>query len=463
MDRYNLLDKDWIPVLFANGEFNRVGIKKALEQSNRIRQIAATNPMDRIAIIRLLLALLYWCKGNPPGLPANKGESFPLEWFSKLDENRECFNLLGNGKRFYQYRKDHDKKLSANYLIHEIPTGTNFWHFHHSTDEADGLCPACCALGLVRLPIFSTSGGKGKSPGINAKPPIYVIPFSKSLAETLWLSWRPSSSVLGTPAWERPDLPLPGEGNVPLLTGLTWLPRRVWLGEPREPVARCISCGRQDYVIPSSIFAGKGSIKTDDSNPRRIWHDPHVIYEETKKGDVASLHSTNALGNADAGAGQWAKITAGILRQTWNDISGAWVVGFSTVQNDKYLEATEYTIRWPGSQDQTKASIEMVEQWQRESAGLAYQMKPLGEKISSRKDQVEITSMLAAIRPHVEDKVSGNIEELLTAGNEAWKKAVDEYAPMLKAVAKSLSPGFTVAALERRGQITGARLDMAKK
>ena len=85
---YNLLDEQWIPVLWGDGKFSRVGIKEALTRAGEIRQVAASNPMDRVAILRFLLALLYWCKGNPPeGGAENRGDSFPAGWFSKLDEN----------------------------------------------------------------------------------------------------------------------------------------------------------------------------------------------------------------------------------------------------------------------------------------------------------------------------------------------------------------------------------------
>ena len=59
---YNLLDEEWIPVLYRNGDWKRVGIRKALEDAGRIRQIAASNPMDNVALLRLLLAVLQWCK-----------------------------------------------------------------------------------------------------------------------------------------------------------------------------------------------------------------------------------------------------------------------------------------------------------------------------------------------------------------------------------------------------------------
>ena len=114
---YNLLTENWIPVLWSNGHTGRIGITEALTQAGRIRQIAASNPMDRLAIFRFLLALLYWCRGNPPvGAEAFPDDSFPSSWFNKLEENSHRFNLLGGGKRFYQYKLPEfstEKLLSA--------------------------------------------------------------------------------------------------------------------------------------------------------------------------------------------------------------------------------------------------------------------------------------------------------------------------------------------------------------
>jgi len=84
---YNLLLKEsWIPVLWKDGNSNRVGIIEALEQAGHIGQIDSTNPMDRVAILRFLLALLYWCKGSPPD-DKDSISSFPSDWFKKLDDN----------------------------------------------------------------------------------------------------------------------------------------------------------------------------------------------------------------------------------------------------------------------------------------------------------------------------------------------------------------------------------------
>jgi hypothetical protein len=50
----NLLVERWIPVLWKNGKTSRVGIRDALTQAGKIRQIAASNPMDNVALLRLL-------------------------------------------------------------------------------------------------------------------------------------------------------------------------------------------------------------------------------------------------------------------------------------------------------------------------------------------------------------------------------------------------------------------------
>ena len=105
---------------------------------------------------------------------------------------------------------------------------------------------------------------------------------------------------LGTPAWEKPDLQLSKTDKIPLLTGLTWLPRRVWLDNPEEPEANCISCGRKEPLIRQCVFAGIGSTKT--KMEARIWGDPHIIRDGK---DV--VKPANALGASDAAAGPMGK------------------------------------------------------------------------------------------------------------------------------------------------------------
>jgi hypothetical protein len=113
----------------------------------------------------------------------------------------------------------------------------------------------------------------------------------------------------------------------------------------------------------------------------------------------------------------------------------------------------EYEIPFSGALDDQKVqeNIEKIEMWQKEGKGL-------GKRIG--KSKVEGSSVIASIRPHVESRVSAKAGELLTGGGDAWEQAAREYSPMLAAVAKSVSPGYTTSALRRRKQVAGVKPNM---
>ncbi len=138
-----------------------------------------------------------------------------------------------------------------------------------------------------------------------------------------------------------------------------------------------------------------------------------------------------------------------------------WVVSFATVKNDKYLEAMEHEVSVPITLDYQKVqqNIANMEKWQSEGWKLVRRARPRG---TSRK-HLEIPPMVAAIRPDIETTVSEKAGELISGGGDAWEKAAREYSPMMSAVAKSLSPGYTATALGRRREIASVRPDMRPK
>ncbi|MBI2887187.1 MAG: type I-E CRISPR-associated protein Cse1/CasA [Chloroflexi bacterium] len=455
--QFNLLDEPWIPCLNNDGKLRRVGVREALTQAGTIRQIAASNPMDRLAILRFLLALLYWCKGNPPaGMDVSSGGSFPAEWFAKLDEHEDYFNLLGEGKRFYQ---DHgaQRPRAITDLIQEIPTGNNFWHFRHSTDNKDGLCLACCAMGLLRLPLFSVSGLPDLRSGINGAPPIYVIPLGKSLFETLLLNWAPCAS-LGVPAWGKPDLqPLTGQA-VPLLTGLTLLSRRVWLHDPDGPPDSCTACGS-----PGTALLKTCEFQTAGKQENEQWHDPHVVYTDKTPSKTLKTPDLTAAGKFRMDR-PWPDLFARMV-ETGKFGSGdkpvtLLVVGFATDQA-KNIDVWERTVSARTTKSTQPEPASFIVQWQKEGTGMARRVAPPNGKGSPHKrNHPEIASAIVAIRPHVEGKVSAKAGELLSGGDAAWQEAASEYGPMMELIARSLSPGFTTAAVQRRRHISHALPDM---
>jgi hypothetical protein len=465
---YNLLDEGWIPVLWHDGRAERVGIKTALLEAGKIRQIAATNPMDRVALLRFLLAVLYWCRGNPSSQDEKDqvlaGGGFPPDWFVKLEQERDRFELLGTGHRFYQnHAYAHLKpEHTTAYLVQEVPSGRNAFHFRHTLDLIDGLCPACCAMGLVRLPVFATSGGKGmtaatgKSHGINGKPPAYVVPVGTSLAATLRLSWQKREEDLGNPHWTEDGSRLPTNATVPLLTGLTWRPRSVWLGGLEGLPSICALCGHKAQLIRRCVFDGKGSSKGDG----RSWHDPHVVYVTGKDGTLLPLQTRDALGNTDAAAGHWARSVPSVVREK-RATATLWIIEFSTVQNDKYLEATEYYIPCSSVPQNDEHLGTLCEQWRRQSlrlpAAVGAAMKPSG------RTAVTAESAVASIRPHAETEACDRILASVAAADTAWEEACRQYIPLMETICRSLAPGFTTSAVRRRNQISNTLPDMVPR
>lgn len=447
---YNLLEQKWIPVLWKNGNADRVSIIEALTQAGQIRQIAASNPMDRVAILRFLLALLYWCKGNPPD---DKGSisSFPSDWFKKLDEHRGCFNLLGDGERFYQ-DPTAKRRRPVTVLLQELPAGNNFWHLRHSTDNRSGLCPACCALGLLRLPLFSVSGLSGPGEpnlmaGINGVPPLYVVPWDKSLLKTLIANWTAHPNI-GTPSWVHHGGVPNTDADVPLLTGLTLLPRRVHLHEPIKAGDACTGCGLTDLPL---IHACEYQTAGKQENNR--WNDPHAVYldGETRKAMRAADLTASARFRMDR---PWPDLVARLLE---SGKSGTLlVVGFATHQA-KNIDVWERSIEMRTSASASETAPALVNNWRLQG----WAMEKKLERI--QRSETEGAALIAAIRPHVEAKVSENAAKLISGGEDAWEQASREYAPMMSAVAKSLSPGVTTAALRRRRQIEYAKPDMQPK
>ncbi len=449
MQSYNLLDEQWIPVLYRDGRWDRVGIRRVLEDAGRIRQIAASNPMDRVAILRFLLALLYWCKGNPPDNECTAlGESFPADWFLKADDNRECFDLLGDGKRFYQDRST-QRNRAATDLIQEIPTGNNFCHFRHSTDKADGLCLACCATGLLRLPLFSVSGLPDLKSGINGTPPIYVVPLGMSLLDTLCANWVGTHVQLGDPAWIQADIRQTPNKDVPLLTGLTLLSRRVWLHEPSAPPSTCIGCGaKKQSLIQTCEFQTAGK-QEDDS-----WDDPHVIYLDRTPRKSEKAPDLTAAGKFRMDR-PWPNLFARALETgkfgLANKSMSFLVVGFATHQA-KNIDVWERTIAVP--QGALGHDLALLVQWAEEGQQLEKRVKRVVRSKTAG------AAAIAVIRPHVEYKVSARASQLIAGSEADWESAADEYRLGAQMIARSLSPGFTTTAVERRRDIARMRPNM---
>jgi len=316
---FNLLDKRWIPVLYADGRADRVGIRKALTEAGAIRQIAASNPMDNVALLRLLLAVLQWCK---PRLSDDERarlgihHGIPEEWLTKeLDtkgEPNDAFCLFGDANRFMQAPADANNERPVADLFHELPGDSNVTHFRHIRDYRDGVCPGCIAIGLARLPIGLTRKGSGKRPGINGDPPVYFVPTGNRLLTTLLMNW-PFPQVPGDmPCWgSNSSERLPTE-PIGVLEAFTWTSRQFRIDDKSLQSGRCTVCGEHTTSLVIRLHELNQPNGRSELSRSHQWRDPHVAYNQKNK----AHQSRDTEKNLPGGAGQWRECLGEVIRCT---------------------------------------------------------------------------------------------------------------------------------------------------
>lgn len=361
---FNLIIERWIPVLLANGRAERVGIRTALLQAGRIRQIAASNPMDNVALLRFLLAVLMWCR---PGLDEadrrllDGAGGIPEEWLGNLGTAQQAnpvFNLLGDPARFVQAPATANNPRPVADLFHELPGATNVAHLRHITDFREGACPACIAIGLVRLPVAMTGKGSGKRPGINGDPPLYFVPVGRTLIETLRLN-LPLAVISGdTPCWV-PDHK-PADKRVGVMEGFTWTSRQFRIADDGLRAGTCLLCGA---VTPSLVTRllelnkpnGRDDLSRADA---KRWRDPHLVHDDKGK----AFRAADCEKNMPGGAGQW-RAWHRCLIESEADAVPPLVIGtaIATRQNDKSVESISFSIRAQASVDASSALMQLDE------------------------------------------------------------------------------------------------------
>lgn len=313
---YNLLEEKWIPVLYGDGKADRVGISQALTDAGRIRQIASSNPMDRVALLRFLLAVLLWCKEDAKSSLETLDENsvgIPENWLTKLKKNKAAFNLLGDGRRFYQDKTIHDDLLKAKQkkwddqqkkaktrkasktrptklddedfrpigdLLIEFPTETKLAHFRHVRDKEYGLCPACCALGIIRFCSWANAYGGGRyHSAVNGPTPAYAITYDSTLLRTFLFNCPESSLSTREPPWLYNNPPQ--ENELEIITVFAWRSRKLWLADPEGEKDRCSYCGETTHLIREHAFTGNWEPFKTSGNDKKFWpRDPHLILVE---------------------------------------------------------------------------------------------------------------------------------------------------------------------------------------
>ncbi len=446
---FSLVTEPWIPVMWRDGATERLGLAETMRRAHEVRGIVAPNPMDRVAILRFLLAVLYWCRGNPDdGATWEPDAPLPSGWFTKIEEERARLNLLGDGPRFMQ-TQGITRQRPVTDLMLEIPSGNNFRHFRHVTDYDAAFCPACCAVGLLRLPLFATSGLPDLKAGINGTPPIYALWLGETLADTLQVNWRPATDV-GRPIWEQPRL-AETTGPVPLLHGMTVPARRAWLKEAVAEPTACTHCGATSRrTVRECLSESAGELKSSG------WTDPHVVYTmKSARGQGAPADQRVAsTAREPMGAGKF------ITDKAWYEVVARMaengclpskrlhqrllLVGLAT-NKAAGVDVWEREIQAPTAGDGTEAAGR-IRAWAESGRGLARGMgraKALSKAIT------------VTIGPHAEHGSIGMLPHLDTDGAPQRAAVEAERGRMVAACLSAVAAGCTVAERRRRRSTAG--------
>lgn len=214
---FSLLGEPWIPLIRPDGERVNGSIADALLQPEQWAGIDTVNPVECLALHRLLLAICHRAIG--PGDSSQRSSLFDT-WprgaiASYLERWAGRFNLFDSVRPFFQTPALLDAQLRPRpwmVLVPDRSAGATPLLWDHSLDgEPDPISPAAVALALVAHQQFTpgglvralrTSASRGTACGL-----LLVIPIGHTLQQTLSFALVPQSDAAheqDQPAWERP-------------------------------------------------------------------------------------------------------------------------------------------------------------------------------------------------------------------------------------------------------------------
>ena len=142
------MDRPWIPVTMTDGSFLQLSIKEAFAQANEIRSIDGDIPLQRFALCRLLLAIIYGTFGHLRGSGITDWKTLFNDGVETrnacdalmdyCDYYRNRFDLFDDTAPFYQVAGLHTAKNEVSgleRLVLDVPNGEKFF----TTRSGEGL------------------------------------------------------------------------------------------------------------------------------------------------------------------------------------------------------------------------------------------------------------------------------------------------------------------------------------
>lgn len=290
MPTFNLLREPWLPVRWTNGDpSSEIGLRDALLRAAEIEELVTDNPLETIALNRLLAALVA---------AVYPGAVEPDEWFrlwqlghfetgavdAYLARFADHFDLLDSTRPFLGHPQPETAEVSPlARLRHAATSGNNAVLFSHDLDgQPQPLTAAEAARAVVCAQAASLGGGVAKPFNFSHAPLVGGAFFwlrgevegQSSLFRALLLNLPPTTEVWGdttqdAPTWESIK-PVAAEkrkvGGIREL--FTFQSRRLLLTVGADQV--------------TGVRYNQGS-KVEEL----LFHDPHLAYKSGKDGDYA--------------------------------------------------------------------------------------------------------------------------------------------------------------------------------
>lgn len=203
----NLISQPWIRVTNQQNRLIELSLAETLTQAHLITAIHGQTPLERVALFRLLLAVLYRTCQPETEIEAQYqlmvGQFNADRIWAYLMTWRERFNLFHPTYPFYQVSHPPVslKLRNINRLFLNYSTGIKgTWHSHIHDNTQLKLTPAQAARAVVTAQSFLTAGGNSGRPDLmfHHAPPLQQTNFilqGPTLFHTLWLHLFPRETT----------------------------------------------------------------------------------------------------------------------------------------------------------------------------------------------------------------------------------------------------------------------------
>lgn len=244
---YSVLTEPVIPVLMLDGKVKDIGIKGVFLEAHHIKDISGSNPLERYAVLRLLIAFAMdmihpeTSYDRMDLLQAGRFDADTLEEYIRVcDQDGPRFDLFDPVSPFlqskYDERLDAKAKKPIAVILHALPSGNNHIFIDHRLADSHQISIPSAFRALCASYVFCVGGTAGPS-SVNNTPPLFAVMIGQNLFETIVINMlskaeaAPLQFGLGDVPWRKQRAVIPGErvASVSLLEGLTWMPRRITL------------------------------------------------------------------------------------------------------------------------------------------------------------------------------------------------------------------------------------------